>query len=388
MEERRHYWSTQTKLVISLLLLALGLYLLYRFSVILAPVIMAFILAFVLSPLVIGLQRDLRVSRTVATLLTYLVLLILLITIPALILPPLGSQLAGLNLDIQRFLEALRVLLGKKYHFAGLVINTEALFQQVALSFQGFLEPVFGSTLSFLVEVITSLVWMVFIFVVSFYLVKDAPKVRAWLEELIPDVYRDDFIRLRDEISRIWGAFFRGQLVLGTVVAIIFTVIGFSLGLPFALAMGVLAGILEFLPSLGHGIWLTIASLLALFLGSTWLPVPNLVFMLIIIGLHLVYQQFDLNYLIPRIIGRSVHLPPLVVILGIVTGAVLAGVLGILLAAPTIASARVIGRYIYANLFDLDPFPTSLVQPLPPPNPRWWRKSLPNQNVENIDTIE
>jgi predicted PurR-regulated permease PerM len=79
--------------------------------------------------------------------------------------------------------------------------------------------------------------------------------------------------------------------------------------------------------------------------------------MLIVMALHLVYQQFDLNYLIPRIIGRSVHLPPLVVILGIVSGAVLAGVLGIFLAAPTIASARVLGRYIFSNLFDLPPFP-------------------------------
>jgi predicted PurR-regulated permease PerM len=160
------------------------------------------------------------------------------------------------------------------------------------------------------------------------------------------------------------------------VVATIFTTVGLILGLPFALAMGVFAGILELLPSLGHGIWLVTASILALTAGSTWIALPNWVFMLIVIGLHLVYQQFDLNYLIPRVIGRSLHLPPLVVILGIGAGALLAGVLGILLAAPTIASARVIVRYIYANLFDLDPFPDSVVKPMPPPNPQWWRKAV------------
>ena len=69
-------------------------------------------------------------------------------------------------------------------------------------------------------------------------------------------------------------------------MATIFTVVGLIIGLPFALAMGLLAGLLEFLPSLGHGIWLTIAALLALFAGSTWLPVPNWVFMFIVIGLH------------------------------------------------------------------------------------------------------
>jgi predicted PurR-regulated permease PerM len=139
--------------------------------------------------------------------------------------------------------------------------------------------------------------------------------------------------------------------------------------------MGILAGLLEFFPSIGHGIWLVIASLLAFFLGSTWLPLPNWIFTLIVIGLHLIFEQFDLNYLIPRIVGRRVHLPPLVVILGIVAGAILAGVIGIPLAAPTIASMRIIGRYIFANLFDMEWIPTSETQPLPPPKVYWWQRN-------------
>jgi len=116
---------------------------------------------------------------------------------------------------------------------------------------------------------------------------------------------------------------------------------------------------------------------------------PNWVFALIIVGLHIVFQQFDLNYLIPRIIGRQVHLPPLVVILGIVAGAATAGVLGVLLAAPTVASARVLGRYIFANLSDTAPFPDLASSPLPPPDPRWWaigsKSSDEEQEVEEDD---
>jgi hypothetical protein len=99
-----------------------------------------------------------------------------------------------------------------------------------------------------------------------------------------------------------------------------------------------------------------------------------------VIGLHLFYQQFDLNYLIPRVIGRRLHLPPLVIILGIVGGALLAGVLGVVLAAPTIASSRLVGRYLYANLLDLPPFPGPVAEDLPPPNPRWWKKTPSPQN--------
>jgi predicted PurR-regulated permease PerM len=344
---------------------------------VLAPMILAIILAYVLSPVVNFFQDRLSIRRPLAELLTYLIMLAVIALLPVVILPPLAAQFTGLNLDIRRILQALESLLGHRYVIAGQVINVDELIQQAVGSLQGVMEPVFGQTLSLAVDVISSVVWIIFILVVSFYLIKDGPALRGWFEDHVPPDYRQDFIRLRDEISHIWAAFFRGQLLLALVVAILFTAIGFILGLPFALAMGVFAGLLEFLPSIGHGIWLVTAALLALFGGSTWLPLPNWAFMLIVIGLHLFYQQFDLNYLIPRIIGRSVHLPPLVVILGIVAGAVLAGVLGVLLAAPTIASARVLGRYLYANLFDLDPFAMSATPVLPPPNPRWWRKQQP-----------
>ena len=388
MQKQRVRWSSRTKIVVSLLLLAFAVYMLYRFSIILTPFILAIIIAYILTPAVNYFQKRLHIPRVLAIMAAYLLLIVVLITLPLLIVPPLVDQFTALNVDIQRFLLSIEALLGNQYSIAGQVINLEAVFKQMVGSLQGLAEPVFGQTLGFVLDVITSLIWVVFIFVVSFYLIKDSQQVSQWLEGLVPPNYYTDFVQLRDEISRIWGAFFRGQVILALVVATIFTIIGFVLGLPFALAMGVFAGLLEFLPSLGHGIWLTTASLLALFAGSTNLPIPNWVFMLLIIGLHLVFEQFDLNYLIPRIIGRSVHLPPVVVILGIVGGAAIAGVMGILLAAPTIASARVVGRYLYANLFDMEPFPSSVVQTLPPPNPRWWHhivSKAPNPTESNQD---
>jgi predicted PurR-regulated permease PerM len=337
-----------------------------------------------LLPVVNFLERKLHLNRGIATLLSYVWLLLILSGVLSIILPPLLRQLQGLNVNIRSFLDQLESLLGAQYMFAGRTIHLSDLFAQVTNALRGLMEPVFGQTLGFAVEVITSLVWVVFIFVVSFYLIKDNDKLLEWIDNLVPPRYRQDYGTLKSMISPIWAAFFRGQLILALAVASIFTVVGFIIGMPYALAMGVLAGLLEFLPSLGHGIWLTIASLVAFFGGSTWLPVPNWVFALIVIGLQLVYQQFDINYLIPRIIGRRVHLPPLVVILGIVSGAVLAGVLGIFLAAPTISSARVIGRYIYANLFDLEPFTDSPATELPPPNPQWWRDLGVKKGTEEI----
>ncbi|MGE5221892.1 MAG: AI-2E family transporter [Omnitrophica WOR_2 bacterium] len=368
-------WSSQTKLVVTLLLLALVVYLLYRFRFFLASLALAVILAYILSPLVKLFQNRLRLSRVIATLLCYLLLLSIIAILPLGLFPLLASQFKELSEDAQGFFQAVVNLISNQFVIAGQVIDGTALIQQLKGSLQTLVEPFFGKTILIAMDVISSVVRLVFILVVAFYLIKDGPELRDWIERSVPPLYRPVYLLLREEIGEIWAAFFRGQIILATVVAVIFTAFGFVLGLPFSLAMGVLAGLLEFLPSLGHTIWLVTAALLAFFVGSTWLPVPNWVFALIIIGLELIYQQFDLNYLIPRIIGRRVHLPPLVVILGIVFGAVLAGVLGIALAAPTIASGRVIGRYIYTNLFDLAPLPDDTAPALPPPNPHWWRLS-------------
>jgi predicted PurR-regulated permease PerM len=159
------------------------------------------------------------------------------------------------------------------------------------------------------------------------------------------------------------------------MVTVIISSIGLLIGMPFALLMGLIAGLLEFMPSIGHAIWLVLASSMALFLGSTWMPIPNWAFLLVVLTCHIIFTQFDLNYLIPRLIGRSVKLPPVAVILGIVAGAALAGVMGVVLAAPTIASMRVLGRYLYARLADQDPFPEQhAYKTLPPPEARIWKK--------------
>jgi predicted PurR-regulated permease PerM len=375
MDETRPHWPFQVKLIISLLLLAFFIYLLSSFKQVIPPLTLAIILAFILSPVVNIFQSKLKMKRVLSIGLTYVILLAVTVLIPVVIIPILGPEIKGLNLDFLQISKEINTFLGRQFLFNGKILDVSVLLDQLSTGLRGLVEPFVGQTFTLVIEVISSIVWVIFIFVVSFYLIKDNAKLQNWIEHLLPFAYQNDFRIIRDEINQIWSAFFRGQIVLGFVVACIFSATGLLIGLPFALGMGILAGLLEFLPSIGHGIWLVTASVLALTFGSTWLPLPNWAFTLIVIALHLFYQQFDLNYLMPRIIGRRVQLPPLVIILGIVTGAVLAGVLGILLAAPTIASARVIGRYIYANLLDVDPFPVTMTQPTQPPEPYWWKRT-------------
>jgi len=372
MSNSRPRWSQQTKTLVSIFVLTFFVFLIYRFREIIPPFIISLILAYLLSPLVNRIEKRWRLPRLLAIFISYLILILVATILLLLLIPPLIDQFDNLNLDLLNLLNQVEAFIGQEFNIMNYTIDGSAFIEQVTSSIQQLVEPFLGQTIGFAVEIITSVVWLIFIFIISFYLILESDSIRRWLEKLPPPDYRQDYLRLREEINQIWNSFFRGQIMLAIVVAIMLTIVGFILGLPFAFAMGIFAGLMEFLPSLGHAIWLFFASILAFFIGSTWIPVPNWIFMLLVIGLHLIFEQLDLNYLIPRIIGRRVHLRPLVVILGIAAGATLAGVIGILLAAPTIASARVIGRYIYANLVDQDPFPP---QEEPPqlPKSEWWR---------------
>ncbi len=375
---RRPRWSAQTKWTVSMLLLAFVVYLIFRFSEIIPPLVLAIVLAYVISPLVNWVERRAHIGRGWATALVYLALMAATAGMFAVLVPMLVNQVTALNLNLQSLLNDSTAWLAETPPTVfGYTIDGATVITQIEGALQSLVSIILGQGISVAVGVVSALVWGTFIIVISFYLVKDGATLREYIASLVPPNYRPDYFHLREEIGEVWSAFFRGQVVLAGVVTIIITILALVLGLPGALPMGLLAGILEFLPSIGHGIWLSIAATLALLFGSSWWPLPHWAFALLVAALHLLFDQLDTNYLIPRIIGRRVRLHPLVVILGIVAGALLGGVLGIALAAPTIASLRVLGRYIYANLTDTDPFPGAISEPLPAPDPHWWQKTPP-----------
>ena len=370
----RPRWATHTKVIVVLLILAGAIYLLVQFKSVIPPIILSVILAYILYPLVTRIQDTLHLPRALSVLLAYVLVGAVIAGLLTFIIPYLVGQVTASQWNFDGILQQITSLLGKNFTIWGFTIDGREITTRVVDTLQQILSPVVGHTITLVTGVVSSLVWVIFILIITFYLLKDSRAIGAGMERLVPPEYRQDYNDLRLEIGDIWSAFFRGQMTLSLMVMAILTVLGYAIGLPYALPMGVLGGLLEFLPSIGHGIWLVLAGLLALIFGSTWIDLPHWAFLLIVVGAHILFTQTDLNYLIPRVIGRRVRLVPLVVILGIVAGAALAGVLGVVLAAPTIATARVLGRYIYARLFEMEAFDDPTTQPLPPPEFRWWRK--------------
>ena len=348
--------------VVALMILA-AVALLQRIQPLITPITLAVIFAFILNPVVSFFNRWAHIPRPLVLLFIYLVFISILTVIVAILTPPLIRQIQNLMNELPAIMEGIESWLAREFTLGPFTIDPSGLLVETETFLLETLQSLGSESINFLGDVLTGVaevgVTIIFILIISFYLVKDGQKALDWIFKVIPPPQRDDARRLLHEINLIWGSFFRGQILLGIVGGLIVGIGSTIIGLPMALLMGVLAGLLELLPSLGHGIWLTIAVPLALFSGSTWewMPLSNFWFAVLVVGLHIVFEQVDLNYIIPRIIGRRVHLHPLMVIIGILIGARLGGVLGILLAAPTISSLRVLGRYIYANLLDMDPFP-------------------------------
>ncbi|MGC8836914.1 MAG: AI-2E family transporter [Anaerolineae bacterium] len=358
-------WSPFLKQVVFIAILIGAVWAVFRFSQVLGPTIIACLLAYVFAPLVDWLQRHARIPRAVGILLAYLLILGVLSLVPILVIPSLVEQAQALDVDLGQILVTLSEWWGQReLVLFGFAVDVQSLYNQVGDALRGLFSPVATGALSLVANVVSALFWTIYVLVVSFYLLLDAPRLRGYFADLLPPQHRDELLRLLDDVDRIWRSFFRGQLVLSLTIGIVVTVVTAALGLRNALALGLLAGILEFLPNIGPAVAAAPAVLLALFQGSTYLPLSRWAFALVVIGAYMLIQQVENNFLMPRILGRSVRLHPLVVIVGIVLGGSLAGILGIFLAAPTLATLRLLLRYAYRKLLDMEPFGEGLT-PIP-----------------------
>ncbi len=170
------------------------------------------------------------------------------------------------------------------------------------------------------------------------------------------------------ELSRIWRAYLRGQIILGLVIFVVVWLGLTILGVQNSLALGLLAGILEFVPTVGPIVSAVVAILVALFQPGNYMGLEPWQYALIVLGLMVIIQQVENNFLVPRIVGGALDLHPILVIVGVFMGASLAGVLGAILAAPIVASLKLLTQYAWRKLFDLQPFPEEEPpEELPPP---------------------
>ncbi|NOZ27599.1 MAG: AI-2E family transporter [Chloroflexi bacterium] len=375
-------WSPLTKQIVVISGLAAMAWMISKFGEIIGPLVVGIILAYFLNIPVRWLVRRTGWPRTAVVIGVYVAFLVLLILAPALLTPrvvglvrALVGTLADLTQEMGQRMQQPLVL------FPGIQIELSSLYDQLSGALQAVLSPFATSALTLVFGVASGLLWLVFVLVVSFWLVKDHSIIIGYIVDHIPVAYRGEMVRLAQELAHIWDAFVRGQLTVGIIVGTFLSVALSIIGMPNAVAFGMLAGAMELIPSIGPTVAGVLTVLVAYFQGSSYLPLSNLWFAVLVAALFIAVFQLDGVILIPRFVGRRVRLHPLVVFVGLIAGARVAGVLGILLASPTIASLRVITGYVVAKLLDQEPFEPL---PSPPDLETRWRGLLRGRAVEAL----
>ncbi len=382
-------WDTSTKRTVLIIMLVGIVAILWISRRVIPWVILAAIVSYLLIP-VVDLLTRLRIPRTVATLLIFAIVLIILILLPVFLVPVLvqqGSQVASFDVTAaaSSFLAWLMRSLNElpiEINLLGISIPTGAVAEQIRSGFQQFtFVPTMAEVLSYLQQAITTATGIVsstaalsvavvgrifsgvitalVIFFLSLYITKDFPSIRRYVEGLFPTSYQPELRELFLRIGYIWSSFFRGQIILSLVIGTLTWFVMSMIGMPGALLLGIVAGALEVIPNIGPIIATIPAVIIALLQGSSVLGaygVSNVAFALIVIAISFLIQQAEGNILVPRIIGDSVNLHPVVVIVGVAVGFSAFGVLGAFLAAPTLATGRVVGGYVHAKLLDYPPF--------------------------------
>ncbi|TMK76993.1 MAG: AI-2E family transporter [Actinobacteria bacterium] len=301
---------------------------------VLAWILIALFLALALNPAVDWFQRHGVPNRGLASGLTFLVVLIVIAAISALFVPKLVSEVNGFVHKLPDYVDQIahrRGRLGfleRKYHVTEHVRN--AVRQGGASRILGLT----GTAIAITKGIITAVVATVTIAFMTFFMLLEGP---AWVERfygLLPQRHRERWRGIGGQIYRTVGGYVTGNLLISVIAGVSSTLVLLALGVPYAVALGLLVGILDLIPLAG-------ATLAAIILAAVAF-LHTIVAGIVVIVFFVVYQQIENHILQPYVYSRTVQLSPLAILIAVLIGAELAGILGALAAIPVAGTIQVL----------------------------------------------
>lgn len=312
----------------------------------LAPVIMPFAIAAMLAylgdPLADRLEKF-GMGRTLAVSIVFVLLLVVAAGALLLLVPLIARQVENVVQNFPRYLEWGRDTalpwLQRKLHLDPHALDSDRLMAAVKEHI-GSIGSVLGRLSRSGVGAVMWLTNLVLIPVVAFYLLRDWDRLVAWIDRMLPRSVEPTIAHLARESDAVLGAFVRGQLLvmlaLGIFYGVGLTLVGISVG-PL---IGMVAGLLSFVPYLGFITGFGAAIVAALVQHGDWSH------LLLVVGVFVVGQLLEGYVLVPRLVGEKIGLHPVAVIFAVLAGGYLFGFLGILLALPAASVILVLLRYL------------------------------------------
>jgi predicted PurR-regulated permease PerM len=340
------------RVIIIILLVAALIWVLYKLEGVLLLVVLSVFFSYLIAPLVELVRRPFKVRgrehtmpRAIAIGIVYLVIFGSLIIALWLLLPRLSKQIKAFSDASTQFQTnaAGRVKLindfCRRNEIPENACNTinGALLRGV----EGAKDYIATDLPNLLVAIISYIPWLILIPILSFFLLNDADDFRRSALKMLPrGRWRwrgDEFFQ---DVNSALAAYIRAQLTACLLIGVICTLGFIALGVPFPLVLGLIAGLLEFIPLVGPVVVAVMAVLVTSFSPDT--STYSALWVILFLGVLRIIHDYTIY---PRLVGQGVHLHPLAVILAILAGHELAGVAGIFLSIPLIAVATVSYRH-------------------------------------------
>ena len=350
------HWDVQFRYILMIFLLILVVATLWYVRELLRPLLMAGLIAYFLSPVVALLMNRLRLKRKTAAAITYFMALAILLFLLGVVLPASMDDMQVLMNDFNRSLDGLQVVLQPPLHVGNTNIYLGSFIPTIRSTFSNAIVPQPAEALRLLQGTSRNFLWLLVIIVTAYYLMTDWERLRVWFIQIAPIHLQSDLYRLYAEIRLVWINYLGGQIRLIFVLMIMYSIAWQLIGLPGALLLGFMAGLLNFLPEVGPLAAALLATVVALIEGSTYLPLTHLWFAALTLGVYLLLNNIKTIWLQPRILGHSVLLHEAVVFVALIAAIVLQGIIGVLVVIPVLATLVVIGRYLRRRLLGLPPF--------------------------------
>ena len=380
-------WGTNTKLVVALTIIVVVGALLVKFQFIFTPLMIALTLAYLFHPIADFFQRKLRFSWNASVAVIYVIIIIFLIGLLTLGGVGLVQQIQSLVVIVQDALinlpELIEGISGQVYQFGPFNLDFSTLdLRDLSQQVLGMVQPLLSRTGTLVGTVAGSaanfLGWTLFVLLVSYFVLAESGGLRDRI--VIVDIpgYSQDLARLNRELGRIWNAFLRGQIIIFFLTVIVYSIVLSLLGVHYAISLAFLAGLARFVHYVGPAVNWCILIIVAYFQGFKLFELSPLSYTLLVFVIALIIDQIFDNIVSPRILSDALKVHPAAVLVAAIVAANLFGILGVVIAAPILATAMLLWNYTMRKMLDLNPFPEpELHQPPPPPGSRilvWIRR--------------
>jgi len=380
-------WGNSTKIVVGLTAVAVLAFFLTQFRDFIGPILLAFVLAYLMHPPATFLCEKLRFSWRLSVSLIFIALLLILAGLITWGGLALIEQLQSLILFLQSSISNLPAFIDKitaKPIVVGNIpidlvhLDLLTVYNQVA----GWIQPIFSQMGSLAGNIATSaattLGWMFFILILSYFILAETKGRPDQLISVRIPGYSEDLKKLGFELNRIWNAFLRGQLTIILIGIVVYTFLLGSMGVHYFFGLALLAGMARFLPYLGPAIAWTTYALVCYFQGPNIFGLTPLAFALMVVGIAWLTDALLDNLVGTPIMANALRVHPAAVIVAALVGAKLLGLIGVILASPVLATLKLAFDYGARKMFDLDPWAGSL-NPGGRQAPFSWRRAIKNQ---------